>query len=82
MTKRSMLDEISKISFVIDELRLFLDTHPDCTEAIQMIKNHMTHRASLVANYTANYGPIEAYAPFEGCAWLWNEGPMPWEGDC
>ena len=38
--KKAALDEISKISFTIDELRLYLDTHPNCTEALQMIEHH------------------------------------------
>ena len=80
--RRAALDEVSKISFTIDELRLYLDTHPHCTEARQMIEHHCAHRARLVEEYTVQFGPIVAYKPGTESCWAWNEGPMPWEGDC
>lgn len=80
--KKVAFEEIGKVSFTIDELRLYLDTHPRDREALQMIQHHCTHRATLIENYTANFGSIEAYNPGEGDCWLWNAGPMPWEGDC
>lgn len=80
--KKAALDEINKISFTIDELRLYLDTHPNCTEALQMIEHHCVHRATLIEDYTAKYGPMKAYKPSNENRWSWNDGPMPWEGDC
>lgn len=80
-TQRARLfEEIGKISFAIDELRLYLDTHPRCTEALEMIKEYMKKRHELVAEYTSKYGAITAYAINDGDKeWLWNAGYMPWE---
>ena len=48
-TQRARLfEEIGKISFAIYELRLYLDTHPKCTEALGMIKEYMKKRHELL----------------------------------
>ncbi len=80
--KKAALDEIGRISFTVDELRLYLDTHPCDKEALQMIQAHCARRHTLIENYTENFGPICAYMPGACNGWTWNEGPMPWEGDC
>ena len=80
--RRAAFDEIGNISFTIDELRLYLDTHPDCKDALHMFQHHVAQRRALIENYTKNFGPIEAYYPGDENCWLWNAGPMPWEGDC
>lgn len=78
--RNAAYEEINRISFVIDELRLYLDTHPRCTEALVMIKEYMQKRHELLADFTAKYGAINAYAINDGDSdWLWNAGYMPWE---
>ncbi len=80
--KKTAFDDIGRISFTIDELRLYLDTHPCDKEAMKMIQGCCARRAAMVESYTERFGPIEAYRPGDCDMWLWNEGPMPWEGDC
>lgn len=77
--RNAALEEINKISFSIDELRLYLDTHPNCTEALEMIKEYMKQRRSLMDSFTEKYGSLEAYSIDCGDKWLWNSGYMPWE---
>ncbi len=80
------LEEINKISFSIDELRLYLDTHPNCREALEMIKQYMKMRKELLDSFTEKYGPLDAYSINDSDKWLWNAGYMPWEngngGNC
>ena len=78
--RNAALEEINKISFFIDELRLFLDTHPECTEALAMIKEYMNHRSALMTDFTEKYGSIQGYdINCNSQDWLWNAGYMPWE---
>ena len=78
--REEALAEINKISFTIDELRLYLDTHPRCTEALVMIKEYMKKRHELMADFTRRYGSIVGYMiNDEDETWLWNSGFMPWE---
>ncbi len=77
--RNAALEEINRISFAIDELRLYLDTHPNCMEALEMIKEYMKTRHTLVAEFTKQYGPLVAYSINDSDKWLWNAGYMPWE---
>ena len=39
-----LMREIQSISFCMDELRLFIDTHPDCSEAIALFNEYAEKR--------------------------------------
>ena len=77
----ALLGQIGEVSFVMDELRLFLDTHPGDKEALAMFTANRTRRKELIDCYTAKYGPIEAYSAGGADCWNWTEAPMPWESE-
>ncbi len=77
--KKALFDSISAISFTLDELRLYLDTHPDCTEALSLFNDNMERRHTLIAEYTASYGPISSYYINSNGTWSWNDEPLPWK---
>ncbi len=82
MNRKTLFDTIGAVSFAMDELRLFLDTHPNCSQALACFNEYKTRRHELVAQYTNQYGPLDAYYPdTEGGCWNWNAGPMPWKGE-
>ena len=35
MSKEKLMDIITKASFAMDDVKLFLDTHPNCMEALE-----------------------------------------------
>lgn len=80
-TRSSLYQKIGKISFAIDELRLYLDTHPYCREALAMMQAYRQERDALMNEYEQSGGSFAGYETAEGDAWTWNEGPMPWEGE-
>ena len=77
--KKTLSDQIDAVSFAMDELRLFLDTHPDDAEALALFSELMQNRRELVEKYTEKYGPLESYFLNTSAGWTWNSGPMPWE---
>lgn len=79
--RSALFGQIGEVSFVIDELRLFLDTHPDCREALAMYETNRARRRELIDSYTAKYGPIEAYSAGGETEWNWTDAPMPWESE-
>ena len=81
MSRKALFDAIGAVSFAMDELRLFLDTHPDCSEALASYTEYMNRRHELIAQYTRQYGPLDAYYLNTEGGWSWNEGPMPWKGE-
>jgi len=77
--RKALYDAIGAVSFAMDELRLFLDTHPDSTDALTLFTEYRNRRHQLVAQYTAQFGSLDAYYPNTDNGWNWNEGPMPWK---
>lgn len=83
--KRALLDEINTVSFAADELRLYLDTHPDNGEALDMMKEYLDKRGALIERFGEKYGALDGYGMIYGDEWRWNDPPMPWsdnEGGC
>ena len=74
----ALFGEITTVSFTIDELRLFLDTHPENREALALFNSNVKRRNELLRSYEEKYGPIEAYSE-DPDGWSWNTAPMPWE---
>ena len=82
--QEKMLHDINLLSFVVVELNLYLDTHPDDRNAMEYFNhyNRMTNQAKK--EYSAKYGPLTiSCADTSECSdWKWALSPMPWEGGC
>lgn len=71
--------ELAELSFALDELRLFLDTHPENQEALESYIRLQKQREAAVNAYETCYGPLAFYQK-TGCErWAWTEQPFPWE---
>lgn len=78
-TEKELMDIITKVSFAMDDTRLYLDTHPDCAEALDYFKKMQVIRHEAVREYTERFGQIMSYHAGGGCdAWDWNSAPLPW----
>lgn len=78
------LNEISIISFAINDLTLYLDTHPKCENGLKHFKELMKIRMDLLADYAKQYNPLTQFALITSTPdteiYNWAEGPLPWEG--
>ncbi len=79
--KQMMLRRLSSLRFAMVELNLFLDTHPNNTEALKMFKVNSQKYALLLNEYQKKYGPIVASDTFDNTDWEWVNGPWPWESN-
>lgn len=81
--RAALLGQITQVSFALDDLRLFLDTHPECREAGAMYAEYGARREELMNTYAAGYGALDAYKAGRtgDGAWVWNDTPMPWESE-
>ena len=76
--KKELFDTIGALSFALDDLRLYLDTHPDDTVALGKYGELQERRHGLIAEYTASYGSIDSYYVNTENGWDWNDSLMPW----
>lgn len=58
------------IPFALWDLRLYLDTHPDCKEALEMFDTLCAQNGSICACRV----PVN-----NGGHFAWIDGPWPWE---
>ena len=81
--------EIQNTSFVMDDLRLYLDTHPEDQDALVMLKEIMGRRKQQLSEFALRFYPLtmdcmaEIYErdPSSSC-YCWQKGAAPWEGVC
>lgn len=78
MPKCQLMEHLQIISFAIDDLRLFIDTHPNCSDAIECINELMQIRHLILKLYTTKFGPIYSYFVDTDDGWDWNSSPLPW----
>lgn len=82
--RRELLDEINKFSFAVNDVTLFLNTHPDNQEALEYFEKCNKKRQSALRKYADQYGPLTLdSACTEAECWSWNQSPWPWQkGGC
>ena len=85
MNRRQLMDQINQVSFAVDEVKLYLDTHPCDREALAYFREMSRKRNHALKEYAAAYGPLTGDTAEESCAerWNWVNEPWPWqEGGC
>ena len=73
------LGELMAIDFAIKELNLYLDTHPDDTDAFDMLKSLIALSREGEERYAKRYGPLNLRSLEYADAYNWLQSPWPWE---
>ena len=68
--------------FALDEVRLFLDTHPGDAAALQYLAQRQAACRAAQENYVARFAPLQIDDPSAAGddAWVNAPGPWEWEG--
>ena len=56
--RETMLKQINEISFTVNDLTLFLDTHPLDDNALKAFSDAMKQRKQLMQTYAENFEPL------------------------
>lgn len=93
-SRQDMLCKINQVSFGINDLTLYLDTHPTDNEALTLFEQYHKERKELLKQFEEAYEPLtvdcvnienskhvgsECKYPGER-HFHWVDGPLPWEG--
>lgn len=79
--KDALMKQINESSFAMDDVLLFLDTHPDHAAAMQYYRNVVSMRKHAMDAYECEYGPL-LVENVKGQNWDWVTEKWPWEGGC
>ncbi len=66
-------------SFTLTDVMLYLDSHPDCQDALDYYHKHKQMLEQSVKEYEDTYGPLTAMGVNDKNNWTWVTTAFPWE---
>ena len=92
--RMAMLKEINEVSFMVNDLTLYLDTHPTDAAALECFSEAAKRRKQLLESYAKEFEPLTMdcvcpdtnnrtgrFTNYQAQKhFTWTDGPMPWEG--
>ena len=79
--KEALMRQIMEAGFAMDDVILFLDTHPENQDALRYYKAVRDMRDQSMAAYENQFGPLR-YTDVTSSSWDWVTEKWPWEGGC
>ena len=75
-----LLEQIQAVDFVLVELNLYLNTHPNDTESIQQFNQCSYDSRKLKKQFKKKFGPLTHFGrSYSGYPWNWDNPPWPWQ---
>ena len=71
--------QVYETGFAIDDILLYLDTHPEDTQAMAYYQSVGQLYPNAIHMYVQAYGPL-SITQVTGDIWNWIQNPWPWEG--
>lgn len=79
INKKRLLKELMSYDFILTELNLYLNSHPNDKNALKMHCEIADKAEALRKRYTKEFGPLTAATNNTPDSWDWVCGPWPWE---
>lgn len=73
------LNQLRALDFVIQELSLYLDTHPNDSEAFALFQNYVELEKTAREKYVEQHGPLTQNDAALSSTYTWVNGPWPWQ---
>lgn len=83
--REKLLSQIQQVSFYLDDLTLYLDMHSCDKEALKLFWEKSQERKKLKQEFAAKFYPLTRDCladDGDDSQFIWQSGPMPWEGAC
>ena len=79
--KEEAMQKVRETMFAVNEIALYLDTHPQDRNALQVHKKYVEEYKEAKKHYEENFGPLSIYTENDNWSWVYDK--WPWEGgDC
>lgn len=84
--REALMSKINQVSFFLDDLTLYLDTHEKDTQALALYHEKSLECAELKKQFAKKFYPLTKlcipYCENDKTSFCLQDGPMPWEGAC
>ena len=78
--RETLLNRVKMYDFAITDATLFLDTHPNCQEALAYYKKYRKLYRQAMMEYMEKYGPLNNRSVADDArSWTWVETKWPWD---
>ena len=81
-SKEKLFRVIQMYGFALDEIRIYLDTHPYDENAMRNYNKYENQYAALKREYESKFGLISPSDQYGDTRWDWVCDPWPWENSC
>ncbi len=78
LTQSQLMNQIQSYAFAINDLILYLDTHPNDEKALSLHNDYANEYRKIYEEYERRFGPLSIYCPCNTYRWI--ASPWPWEG--
>ena len=75
----TLLSQLQTVNFAVQELALYLDTHRDDREALELYQQYQQMYHNCNKQYAEDIGPMNHRSPASGKQYRWLDDPWPWE---
>ena len=75
-----LLTQLNAYGFAAHDINLYLDTHPNDKQMINLYNKYIDETNKLVRTYEKEYGPLNVSGNMTS-PWSWNNDPWPWENN-
>lgn len=73
------MSQLQMIGFAIQELALYLDTHKEDIEALELYRKYQHLYRQQETEYAKKYGPLTHTSKTDAVQYQWLDDPWPWE---
>lgn len=73
------LSELQVLGFALHELALYLDTHRNDQEALELYHQYQKIYHEAMMEYSKTHGPMTHAMPADHRGYAWLDDPWPWE---
>jgi len=80
MERYKLFQWINMVSFAVNDITLYLDTHPDDQQALDYFNHFKALRTDALKEYASKYTPLTIDTATPENYWTWWSSEMPWEG--
>ena len=77
--RQQLLLRIQELSFTLDDLHLYLNTHPEDQNALSYYLQVQAQEQQAMQEYEYYFGPLTAQSAAAQGAWTWGQDAWPWE---
>ena len=71
--------ELQTLAFAVQELALYLDTHREDQEALELYRSYQKMYKDCMAEYNRTHGPMNHTVISDSREYNWLNDPWPWE---